>query len=63
MNNQIKIISSCKMGPGTFEAKFIPLSRVNSIKEIIIVRKEKGPDIPKIKYYILKYIMMMIWDI
>jgi len=53
MNNQIKIISSCKMGPGTFEAKFIPLSRVNSIEEIIIVRKEKGPDIPKIKYYIL----------
>ena len=53
MNNQIKIISSCKMGPGTFEAKFIPLSRVDSVEEVIVVRKEKGPEIPKLKYVIL----------
>ena len=41
------------MGPGTFEAKFVPLCKVDIVEEIIVVRKEKGPDIPKLKYVVL----------
>lgn len=47
----MKIVVSAKMGPGTFEAKFLPLSKVDLVDEIIVVRKEPGPKIPKIKYY------------
>jgi glycosyltransferase involved in cell wall biosynthesis len=53
MSNKIKIVSSCRMGPGTFEAKFIPLCKVDIVEEIIVVRKEKGPYIPKLKYVVL----------
>lgn len=53
MNNKIKIVSSCRMGPGTFEAKFVPLCKVDIVEEVIVVRKEKGPNIPKIKYVVL----------
>jgi glycosyltransferase involved in cell wall biosynthesis len=41
------------MGPGTFEAKFHPLSMIEKIETIYIVRKEIGPEIPKVKYIIL----------
>ncbi len=53
MSNKIKIVSSCRMGPGTFEAKFVPLCKVDIVEEVIVVRKEKGPEIPKIKYVVL----------
>ena len=53
MSNKIKIVSSCRMGPGTFEAKFVPLCKVDFVEEIIVVRKEKGPEIPKIRYIVL----------
>jgi len=53
MNQRVKIICSCRMGPGTFEAKFVPLCKVDIVEEIIVVRKEKGPDIPKLKYAVL----------
>lgn len=49
----MKIVVSAKMGPGTFEAKFIPLSQVPSIESIIVVRKDHGPTIPKVEYVIL----------
>lgn len=53
MNDRLRIICSCRMGPGTFEAKFIPLCKVDIVEEIIVVRKEKGPYIPKLKYVVL----------
>jgi len=46
----MNIISSCKMGPGTFEAKFIPLSQVKRIEMITVLRKTKGPQINKVIY-------------
>jgi len=41
------------MGPGTLEAKFIPLSKVQCINKIVIVRKQEGPPIDKVHYYVL----------
>lgn len=41
------------MGPGTFEAKFIPLSKVKGINKIYVLRKQKGPHIHKVQYIIL----------
>lgn len=41
------------MGPGTLEAKFIPLSRMDEVDRIFILRKFTGPQIPKVKYIIL----------
>lgn len=41
------------MGPGTFEAKFIPLSKSSYINEIYVIRKSKGPDINKLHYIII----------
>ncbi len=49
----MNIISSCQMGPGTFEAKFIPLSKVKGINKIYVLRKQKGPHIHKVQYIIL----------
>jgi glycosyltransferase involved in cell wall biosynthesis len=49
----IKILVSAQMRKGTFEAKFIPLSKVDIIEKIYILRKEKGPEIPKIEYLII----------
>lgn len=53
MGAGVTIVSTCRMGPGTFEAKFVPLSRVNLVERIIVVRKERGPNIPKLDYYVL----------
>lgn len=47
------ILCSAKMGPGTFEAKFNPLSQLEEIDSIYILRKEKGPDIDKVRYILL----------
>lgn len=41
------------MGYGTFEAKFFPLVKLNAVKQIIVLRKDKGPEIPKLKYFVL----------
>lgn len=41
------------MGHGTFEAKFNPLVGLDVVKEIIVVRKDIGPKIPKVTYRIL----------
>jgi len=41
------------MGAGTFEAKFKPLSLCEEVEEIVIVRKEPGPAIPKVHYRVL----------
>lgn len=49
----MKLVVSAKMGPGTFEAKFLPLSLVEMVEEIVVVRKEPGPAIPKLSYHIL----------
>lgn len=49
----MKVLISAKMGHGTFQAKLIPMSEVNEINEIFVVRKSEGPPIPKVKYIIL----------
>lgn len=56
MKDKLTIISSCRMGPGTFEAKFIPLSMVDLVEKIIVIRKEKGPDVAKLSYCVLSKI-------
>ncbi len=53
----MNIIASAKMGKGTFEAKFIPLSKVSKVKNIFVIRKKPGPKIDKIKYIILPKIL------
>jgi glycosyltransferase involved in cell wall biosynthesis len=47
------IISSAKMGHGTFQAKFIPLSKVETVEKIYVVRKDVGPKISKVEYLVL----------
>ena len=52
------------MGPGTFEAKFIPLSKIAKINNIYVLRSSPGPEIPKVKYIlhpkIFKYKLLKI---
>lgn len=50
MSRTVTIVCSCMMGPGTFEAKFIPISRMDIVDKIIVVRKERGPKINKVFY-------------
>ena len=47
------VISSAKMGNGTFQAKFVPLSINNRVEKIYVLRKEKGPVIDKVEYIVL----------
>jgi glycosyltransferase involved in cell wall biosynthesis len=47
------IISSAQMGPGTFEAKFIPLSKLSCVEKIYVLRDKPGPEIDKVEYIIL----------
>ncbi|HPD65061.1 MAG TPA: glycosyltransferase family 4 protein [Bacteroidia bacterium] len=49
----MKILVSAQMKKGTFEAKFLPLSKVDIIEKIYILRREKGPTINKVDYIIL----------
>lgn len=49
----INLLFSAKMGNGTFQAKFIPLSQIDEINALYVVRKAEGPTIPKVKYIIL----------
>lgn len=53
MSKSISIACSAKMGAGTFEAKFNPLVQMDLIKQIIVLRKEAGPSIPKLTYRVL----------
>lgn len=39
------------MGNGTFQAKYIPLSMVDQVESILVIRKSIGPSINKVKYY------------
>jgi len=41
------------MGPGTFEAKFVPLSKLENIETIYILREYIGPEIDKVVYLVL----------
>lgn len=52
-NKQISIVCSARMGHGTFEAKFKPLAMLDLIGEIVVVRKDAGPSIPKLSYKVL----------
>ena len=47
------IIVTAEMGPGTFEAKFVPLSKSGYIKQIWVIRKTAGPEIDKVKYILV----------
>lgn len=49
------------MGPGTFEAKFIPLSKINYLDNIYVLRKEEGISIEKVKYIILPRVCKIKW--
>ncbi|MBM4404335.1 MAG: glycosyltransferase family 4 protein [Candidatus Cloacimonetes bacterium] len=49
----LTIICTARMGHGTFEAKFKPLVQLDSIGRIVVVRKDKGPEISKLSYRIL----------
>lgn len=44
---------TCKMGPGTFEAKIVPLASLDSVKSIHILRESIGPEIEKVSYLVL----------
>lgn len=53
------------MGPGTLEAKFIPLSKVECVEYIYIFRENVGPEIDKVTYLpypklLLKYRFLKI---
>ena len=41
------------MGPGTLEAKVVPLSKTEEVSDILFIRKETGPQIPKVNYITL----------
>ena len=47
------IISSAKMGNGTFQAKFVPLAKNEQVEKIFVLRKTKGPEIAKVQYIVL----------
>lgn len=51
----LTIVCTARMGHGTFEAKFEPMVQMDQIGRIIVVRKDKGPDIPKLSYRILPH--------
>lgn len=53
MANGLTIVCTCRMGPGTLEAKLIPLSQVDSVQSIIVLRKSPGPTIAKVHYHTL----------
>jgi glycosyltransferase involved in cell wall biosynthesis len=57
----MNIISTCQMGAGTFEAKFIPLSEIGIIDNIYVLRKQKGPAINKIIYLPLPKACRIKW--
>ena len=44
------------MGNGTFQAKYIPLSMVENVEKILVIRKSTGPSIQKVKYYELPWL-------
>lgn len=49
----MKLLVTAKMTHGTFPAKFNPLSQINKIEKIYVVRKEMGFPIEKIEYLVL----------
>lgn len=53
MSKGLTIVCTARMGHGTFEAKFNPLVELDIVNEIIVVRKDTGPMIPKVSYRIL----------
>jgi len=57
----MNIIASAQMGPGTFEAKFIPLSRLEKIENIYVLRKKAGPEINKVHYIVLPKLCRYGW--
>ncbi len=49
----MKIIATAKMAHGTFQAKFIPLSKIEEVEKIFVLRKSIGPEIDKVEYVLL----------
>lgn len=49
----ITIVCTARMGHGTFEAKFNPLTRLDIVKDIFVIRKDVGPKLPKLTYRVL----------
>lgn len=50
MIKPLTIVCTARMGHGTFEAKFIPLTQLEFIKHIRVLRKDEGPKIDKVIY-------------
>lgn len=46
----MRIISTCKMGPGTFEAKFKPLQNVEEVESVTVLRKKRLDGYTKLKF-------------
>lgn len=53
MAKGLTVVCTCRMGPGTLEAKLVPLSQVKQVQSIIVLRKTPGPPIPKVQYHVL----------
>lgn len=49
----MRLVVTAKMGPGTFEAKFMPLAKVDHVSHVQVVRKKQGTSIPKLEYTVL----------
>lgn len=49
----MKIIVSARLKPSQIKYKIIPLAKSNRVDVIYLLRKEKGPEIEKVKYIVL----------
>jgi glycosyltransferase involved in cell wall biosynthesis len=53
MKKKINLLITARMGYGTFEAKVKPLSLIEEVENIYVIRKEEGPIINKVTYFVL----------
>jgi glycosyltransferase involved in cell wall biosynthesis len=49
----MRIIVSARLKPSQINYKIIPLTKVEQVEMVYLLRKEKGPPIPKVEYLIL----------
>ncbi len=45
------------MGPGTLEAKIVPIAQSDRVSLILFIRKQRGPALPKLSYIILPVLL------
>lgn len=49
----MKVIVTCRMGPGTFEAKLEPLIQTGRVEKVYVLRKSRFRDIQGVEYIVL----------